>query len=149
MIMNKPKQVYTFLIRSTPKKTWDAITKPALTRKYWAGMANVSDWKNGSKWEHVNPENEVWATGKVVESVPAQRLVVSWIDPDNLKDTSRLTFEIEKLGKLVLLTVTHGNFSAVSTMPEKVAWGWPRVLSSLKTFLETGEGLDIFSGSKH
>ena len=146
--MKKPKQVYTMLIRSTPKKTWDAITKPAFTRKYWADMANVSDWKRGSKWEHLNPENEVWVTGEVAESVPTERLVLTWIDPDNLKDKSRVTFEIEKIENLVLLTVTHDNFSAASTMPDKVAWGWPRVLSSLKTFLETGKGLNIFCGTQ-
>lgn len=146
--MKKPKQVYTMLIRSTPKKTWDAITKPAFTRKYWGKMANVSDWKKGSKWEHLNQEKVVWVTGTVVECVPAKRLVISWIDPDNRKDTSRVTFELEKLDNLVLLTVTHDNFSAASTMSDKVAWGWPRVLSSLKTFLETGKGLNIFCGSE-
>jgi len=144
--MKKPKQVYTMLIRSTPKKTWDAITKPAFTRKYWGDMANVSNWKSGSKWEHLNPDNEVWVTGKVEESTPTTRLVLSWVDPDNLKDKSRVTFEIEKIENLVLLTVTHDNFSAGSTMPDKVAWGWPRVLSSLKSFLETGKGLNIFCG---
>ena len=46
--MKSPKQVYTTYIRSTPKKTWDAITKPEFTREYWGGMANVSDWKQGS-----------------------------------------------------------------------------------------------------
>ena len=63
--MKNPKLVYTTFIRSTPKKTWTAITKPEFTRQYWGEMTNVSDWKKGSKWEHHNPENEVWVTGKV------------------------------------------------------------------------------------
>jgi uncharacterized protein YndB with AHSA1/START domain len=145
--MKNSKQVYTLFIRSTPKKTWDAISKPEFTRQYWGGMTNVSDWKKGSKWEHHNPDKEVWVTGKVVESIPAKRLVLTWADPDDLKDKSRVTFEIEKFEGMVSLTVTHDKFVTDSTMAGKVAWGWPRVLSSLKTFLETGKGLNIFCGA--
>jgi len=142
--MQKPKLVYTTFIRSTPKKTWDAICKPEFTRQYWGEMTNVSDWKKGSKWEHHNPEHVVWVTGKVVESTPPKRLVLTWADPDDLKDKSRVTFEIEKVEDMVCLTVTHDKFTAGSTMAGKVSKGWPKVLSSLKTFLETGKGLNIF-----
>jgi uncharacterized protein YndB with AHSA1/START domain len=142
--MKSQKQVYTLFIRSTPKKTWDAITKPEFTRQYWGNLANVSDWKEGSKWEHMTKENEAWIVGKVVESDPPKRLVLTWADPDDLKDRSRVTFEIEPVEDMVCLTVTHGNFTTGSSMAGKVASGWPKVLSSLKTFLETGKGLNIF-----
>jgi uncharacterized protein YndB with AHSA1/START domain len=143
--MKKPKLVYQTYIRSTAKKTWDAITKPEFTRQYWAGLANVSDWKKDSKWEHVSKENEVWILGKVVESVPSKRLVVTWADPDDLKDKSRVIFEIEPMEDLVCLTVTHDKFKDGSKMAGKVSWGWPRVLSSMKSFLETGKGLNVFA----
>ena len=143
--MEKPKLVYTTYIRSTPKKTWDAITNPKFTRQYWAGMTNVSDWKKGSRWEHHNPEKEVWIMGEVVECTPPKRLVLTWADPDDLKDQSRVTFEIQAMKDHVCLTVTHDKFKAGSKMSEKVAGGWPRVLSSMKSFLETGKGLDLFS----
>ncbi|MEP6664086.1 MAG: SRPBCC family protein, partial [Verrucomicrobiota bacterium] len=136
--MEKPKLVYETFIRSTPKKTWDAITNPKFTRQYWGGMTNVSDWKKGSKWEHHNPESEVWITGKVMESIPPKRLVLTWADPDDLKDQSRVTFEIEPMEDMVCLTVTHDKFKTGSKMAGKVSWGWPRVLSSMKSFLETG-----------
>jgi uncharacterized protein YndB with AHSA1/START domain len=142
--MEKPKLVYSMFIRATPKQAWDAICKPEFTRQYWGEMTNVSDWKKGSKWEHHNPDHEVWVTGKVVESIPSKRLVLTWADPDELKDKSRVTFEIEKFEDMVCLTVTHDKFVTRSKMAGKVAWGWPRVLSSLKTFLETGKGLNIF-----
>lgn len=142
--MTKPKFVYTTFIRSTPKKTWEAISTPRFTRQYWAGMANVSEWKKGAKWEHHNPDKEVWVTGEVLECDPPKRLVLTWADPDDLKDKSRVTFEIEKVGDSVCLTVTHDQFKADSTMAPKVAQGWPKVLSSMKSFLETGKGLDVF-----
>src|SRR5258707_5093353 len=114
--MKSPKQVYTTYIRSTSKKTWDAITKPEFTRQYWAGIANVSDWKKGSKWDHLAPKNEVWITGEVVESAPPKRLVLTWADPDELNDRSRVTFEIEQVEDMVCLTVTHDNFKSGSQM---------------------------------
>lgn len=142
--MQKPKLVYTMLIRSTPKKVWDAITKPEFTRQYWAGLANVSTWKEGAEWKHVTKENEAWVQGKVVECVKNKRVVLTWAEPENLKDESRVTFELEKMEDVVCLTVTHDKFKAGSEMLGKVSWGWPRVLSSLKSFLETGKGLNIF-----
>lgn len=146
--MEKPKLVYTTYIRTTPKKVWLAITKPEFARQYWAGLANVSDWKEGSPWQHVTKGDkpEVWVTGKVVECTPPKRLVLSWADPDALADKSRVTFEIEAIEDLVCLTVTHDKFKTGSSMVGKVSGGWPRVLSSMKSFLETGKGLNVFGG---
>jgi len=145
--MKKPRLVYTTFIRTTPKKLWAAITKPEFTRQYWAGVENVSDWKKGSKWEHLGGEGkrEVWITGKVLECSPPKRLVLSWADPDDLAVKSRVTFEIEAIKDMTCLTVTHGNFKTGSKMAGKVSWGWPRVLSSMKSFLETGKGLNVFA----
>lgn len=142
--MDTPKLVYTTYIRSTASETWDAICKPEFTRQYWGGMANVSDWNTGSKWAHLNPEKEVWVAGEVVECVPHKRLVLTWADPDDLQDRSCVTFEIEPMQDMVCLTVTHGGFNADSKMAGKVSKGWPLVLSSMKTFLETGKGLNAF-----
>ena len=147
-LMEKPKLVYATYIRTTPKKLWAAITKPEFTRQYWGGLANVSDWKKGSPWKHVtdDKEPETYVTGKVVESTPPTRLVLTWADPDDLADESRVTFEIEAIEDMTCLTVTHGSFKAGSTMVKKVSFGWPRVLSSLKSFLETGKGLNVWAG---
>ena len=144
--MEKPKLVYTAYIRTTPKKLWAAITKPEFTRQYWGGAKNVSDWKPGSKWEHVfeNEPDPVWITGKVLESLPPKRLVLSWADPDLPTDKSRVTFEIEAVEDMVCLKVTHGQLKAGSKMFRGVSRGWPRVPSSMKTFLETGKGLNSF-----
>ena len=148
--MQKPKLVYTTYIRATPKKIWEAITDPKFTRQYWGGLANVSDWKKGSTWQMATAgkKPEVYTTGKVLESNPPKRLVISWADPDDLADKSRVTFEIEAMEDMTCLTVTHGSFKEGSSMVKRVSFGWPRVLSSLKSFLETGKGLNVFAGCK-
>lgn len=144
--MQKPKLVYKTYIRTTPKKVWTAITKHEFTRQYWAGLATVSDWKKGSPWQLAaeGDKPDIYVTGRVLECVPLKCLVLSWAEPENLADKSRVTFEIEPIKDLVCLTVTHGNFKAGSKIPGKVSGGWPRVLSSMKSFLETGKGLNLF-----
>jgi uncharacterized protein YndB with AHSA1/START domain len=148
--MTKPEFVYTTFIKTTPEKLWDAITNPEFTRQYWGGLENVSDWKKGSKWEHIarDEKDPVYVTGHVLEADRPKRLVLTWADPDNLPDESRVTFEIEQIEDMVRLTVVHGDFKPGSTMAPKIESGWPRVLSSLKSFLETGRGLNVRAGKK-
>jgi uncharacterized protein YndB with AHSA1/START domain len=143
--MTKPEFVYTTYIKSTPEKVWAAITNPEFARQYWGGLENVSDWKRGSKWEHIarDEQDPVYVTGEVLESDPPKRLVLTWADPDRLDDVSRVTMEIEPIKEMVRLTVIHGEFKPGSIMAPKIESGWPRVLSSMKSFLETGQGLDI------
>ncbi len=141
----KPQLVYVTYIKTTPKKLWAALTKPEFTRKYWGGMANVSDWKESSTWQHVTKGKtpEVYIQGKVEECVQYKRLVLTWADPDDLKDVSRVTFEIIPFNKDVRLNVIHGDFKPGSVMSGKVSSGWPVVIASLKSFLETGKGIDF------
>jgi uncharacterized protein YndB with AHSA1/START domain len=139
--------LYTTYIRSTPQKVWDAITNPEFARQYW-GHGNVSDWKPGSKWDMVRGDGSgiVQTTGQVLESHPPRRLVISWVDPGKTADRteySRVTFEIEVVKDAVRLDVFHNELKAGSEMARGISNGWPRVLSGLKSFLETGTGLNL------
>ncbi|MBC8035695.1 MAG: SRPBCC family protein [Rhizobiales bacterium] len=139
--------LYTTYIRSTPQKVWDAITNPEFARQYW-GHGNVSDWKPGSKWDMVRGDgsNIVQTTGEVLESNPPRRLVISWVDPSKTADRteySRVTFEIEVVKDAVRLDVFHNELKLGSEMARGISNGWPRVLSGLKSFLETGTGLNL------
>jgi len=144
--------VYVTYISSTPEKVFEAITKPELARRYW-GHENVSDWRPGSTWEHVraNDERTVQLVGKVIEASPPSRLVISWANASQAEDPaaqSRVTFDIVEYDDMVRLTVSHDELEAGSGMFNGVSKGWPAVLSSLKSFLETGQGLDIFAKPK-
>lgn len=152
MTTAKTSFVYVTYIVSTPQKVFDAIIRPEVTRRYW-GHENVSDWKVGSRWDHVraNETRGVQLTGKVIEIKPPSRLVISWADPAEANDpeaTSRVTFDIEEYDAMVRLTVTHDELQPGSGMANGIAKGWPIVLSSLKSMLETGQGLDVFAKPK-
>lgn len=148
----KTSFVYVTYIASTPEKVFEAITRADIARRYW-GHENVSDWKPGSRWEHVraNDDRKVELVGEVVEIAPPTRLVITWANASQADDPdahSRVTFEIGAYDDMVRLTVTHDELEAGGGMARGVSKGWPLVLSSLKSFLETGRGLDVFATEK-
>ncbi|WMT13029.1 SRPBCC family protein [Serratia fonticola] len=152
MSKEKTSFVYVTYIRSTPEKVFEAITRPEIARRYW-GHENVSDWKPESVWEHVRADEQrtVNIVGKVVEAVPPVRLVITWASPSQANDpasTSRVSFDIEAYDDMVRLTVTHDELVAGSSMATNIQKGWPVVLSSLKSLLETGQGIDVFAKPK-
>lgn len=141
--------VYTIYIASTPEKVWAALVQGDLTRQYWK-RENVSSWKPGDRWEHVTPDAKrtVNLVGSVLEVVPHRRLVLTWGEPADANAPerhSRVAFEIETVGEMVRLTITHDRLEPGSEMNRKIRNGWPRVLSSLKSFLETGRPLDTWA----
>ena len=151
--MKKPDYVYVTYIATTPEKVWRALTETELMREWWvdpsAGCArvNVSDWKPGSRWEHTRADGTgtVDIVGKVVESIPPRRLVYTWARPSDAEDESkhsRVAIDIEPQGDgLVRLTVTHEDLERDPQMLAGISGGWPKVLSNLKTLLETGHAL--------
>ncbi len=150
--MSKTTFVYVTYIATTPEKVFQALTEPAVTRQYW-GLENVSDWKPGSPWRHQsgNDAKTVRIVGEVVECTPPRRLVITWAfpaDAANRAKHTRVAFDLEALEKMVKLTVTHDELERGSDMERGITAGWPRVLSSLKSFLETGRPLDTWAGKR-
>lgn len=144
--------VYVTYIASTPDKVFEAIIKPEIARRYW-GHENVSDWTPDARWEHVRADDArtVELVGEVVEISPPSRLVITWAaasQADNPAGYSRVTFDIVEYEDMVRLTVTHDELEAGSGMATGISKGWPIVLSSLKSLLETGKGLDVFAKPK-
>jgi uncharacterized protein YndB with AHSA1/START domain len=152
MSTEKTSFVYVTYIRSTPQKVFDAITQPEVARRYW-GHENVSDWQAGSDWQHVraNDQRTVELVGKVVEVSPPTRLVITWANASQAGEPSaysRVSFDIVPYEAMVRLTVTHDELEAGSGMAKGIQQGWPVVLSSLKSLLETGQGIDVFAKPK-
>ena len=142
--MNIPQYVYVTYIATTAEKLWNALTDPEITRLYW-GHRNVSDWKVGSKWEHLRFDEERTAdvVGKVLESDPPWRLVTTWAYPGDAQNAalySRVSFEIKPVAGVMRLMVTHSDVQSDAELGD-IAEGWPMVLSGLKTLLETGQAL--------
>jgi uncharacterized protein YndB with AHSA1/START domain len=143
--MSKPEFVYVIYIQSTPQKIWEALIDPEMTKEFWGRHRNQSDWKIGSAWHHENYDDatDIAVAGTVVESDPPRRLVLTWTRPDQTdKDAvSRVTFDIDEFMGSARLTVTHSELTP--EMLRNISTGWPAVLSSLKSLLETGASLPM------
>ena len=142
----KPVFVYVVYINTNAEKVWNALTDGELTRQYWLNQRNTSDWKVGSPWRHEDYDNPgiLDVVGTVVESDRPHRLAVTWADPEEADDPtkrSRVTYAIDQDGPLVRLTVTHDEFEPDSDTALGLVEGWPFILSSLKTLLETGTAM--------
>jgi uncharacterized protein YndB with AHSA1/START domain/DNA-binding transcriptional ArsR family regulator len=135
--------VYVTFIRTTPETLWSALTRPDVTQQYWFGMHQQTDWKTGAAWRLVFPDGRIADTGELAEVHPPKRLVIKWRNEfkPELKSEgySRCTIELEPMDGAVKLTVTHVMERAGSKLIGAVSGGWPRILSNLKSLLETGE----------
>jgi uncharacterized protein YndB with AHSA1/START domain len=142
----KPKFVYVIYIRTTQEKLWRALIEPEFTRQYWAGTWQESDWNAGAPWRIMIPDGRVADSGEIIEFDPPRRLVLTWrneFKPELRQEGfSRLTYTLERQGDMVKLTLTHDIDWPESKFIEAVSNGWPAILSSLKSLLETGESLE-------
>ena len=140
------KFVYVTFIRTSPEKLWSALTTPEFIKQYWFDMTHETDWKVGSPWKLVVPDGRVADTGEVVEIDPPRKLVLTWqhqLFPElTAEGFSRLTYDLEPMGSSVKLTVTHTIDRKDSKLVKAVSNGWPNILASLKSLLETGEALE-------
>lgn len=138
--------VYVTYIRTTPQKLWQALIDPELTRQIWCNTWQDCEWKPGATWQLMIPDGRVGDSGVVLEIEPERRLVLSWqnqfIPELKAEGPSRMTYTIEQQGEMVKLTVLHQHDNPGSKLIAGVSSGWPMILSSLKSLLETGQPLE-------
>ncbi len=138
--MSKPQFVYVTYIETSAEKLWQALTNADFTERYWFGHRLTSDWKVGSPYRFTN-QGQPMVEGEVLISEPPRRLAYTW---NNRKDEargegiSRVTFDLEPRGKVVKLTVTHDELGEDGKTLRDISGGWPMVIASLKSLLETG-----------
>ena len=147
--MNKSEFVYVTFIRTTPERLWEALTSAEFTAQYWFGAHCESEWTPGSPWRLVFADGSLADAGEIVEATPPRKLVIKWRNEWKPEFTAEgytlCTMDIEPVADVavpaVKLRITHGIGHPDSAFIGAVSGGWPRILSNLKSLLETGETL--------
>ena len=137
--------VYVTYIRTTPEKLWSALTDMEFMRQYWFGVHCESGWTAGSPWKMVYPDGQVCDSGEIIESEPPRRLVIRWthqLKPElKAEGESRCTIELEPFDTAVKLSIVHSIEREPSKLIDAVSGGWPKIISNLKSLLETGSAI--------
>ena len=135
--------VYVSFIRTTPERLWSALTSADFMKEYWFGMHLKTDWKVGAQWQLLFADGRIADAGEVIEFEPAKRIVLRWRNefrPElKAEGFATCTIELEPVSEAVKLTVTHTIDRPESKLIGAVSGGWPRILSNLKSLLETGQ----------
>ena len=144
--MSKPEFVYVTYIETTPERLWEALTSSEFSKRYWWDTSVVSDWKVGSPFSLVL-NGKTTDVGEVLEAERPRRLSYTFRhilnEAARNERPSRVTFVLEPHGKLVKLTLTHEDFAEDSVVIDGISKGWPAIMSSLKSLLESGKALVI------
>lgn len=139
--------VYVVYIRTDAQRLWQALTQPEFTKQYWFNYTPVSDWKAGSPWKIQSEDGRIADSGEILESDPPKRLVIKWRHEMHAELTaegwSRCEMLIEPAGESVKLTIAHSIDVPHAKFIDAVSGGWPKILSNLKTLLETGKVLNF------
>ena len=135
--------VYVTYIRTTPEKLWSALTTDAeFMKQYWFGVHCQSHWTAGSSWKMVHDDGQISDAGEIVEAEPPRRLVIRWQHQSKpelkAEGESLCTMELEPSGPAVKLSITHTIERDPSKLIAAVSGGWPKIISNLKSLLETG-----------
>ena len=141
--MAKSTFVYVSYIRTTQEKLWSALTDDVeFMKEYWFGAHCESQWTPGSSWKLVSGDGQVLVAGEIVEAEPPRRLVIRWQHENKpelkAEGASLCTMELEPSGAAVKLSITQSIEREPSKLIAAVSGGWPKVISNLKSLLESG-----------
>jgi uncharacterized protein YndB with AHSA1/START domain len=141
--MAKSTFSYVIFIRTTPEHLWSALTMPDVIKQYWFGVQVDTEWKSGAPWRLILPDGRIADTGEILEAEPPKRLVIKWRNefrPElKAEGYSTCTLSLEPDSGAVKLTLLHEIGTEKAKFIEAVSGGWPRIISNLKSLLETGE----------
>jgi uncharacterized protein YndB with AHSA1/START domain len=144
----KPAIVYTIYIASTPQQVWQALTSAEFSRKYFFGNAVEVDLRVGGAYIVRTPDGALHISGEVMECDPPRKLTftfnVNWPELIEKLGPTLVSYEIEQAGDSVKLTMLQSHDRPLSDdILSGGRQGWPAILSSLKSVLETGTPLVI------
>ena len=144
----KPAIIYTIYIAAPPETVWKALTTAEFSRQYFSGFAIEADLKVGGAFIARAPDGAVHIGGEVIECDPPRKLTVTWnVNWPALVEKlgpTLVTYEIEPAGEVVKLTMLQSHDRTISDdILSGGRQGWPAILSSLKSVLETGNPLKV------
>ena len=147
----RPVTVYTIYIASTPEKVWQALTSAEFSRKYFFGNSVEVEQRVGGAYIVRTPDGALHISGEVAECDPPRKLSftfnVNWPELIEKLGPTLVTYEIEPAGEAVRLTMSEGHDRPLSDdILSGGRSGWPAILSSLKSVLETGKPLVVKMG---
>ncbi|HTB22153.1 MAG TPA: SRPBCC domain-containing protein [bacterium] len=153
--MSQPDYVYISYLRATPNQVFKALTDPQYTKQYFFGVSFDTDWKPGSKIHVPGPDGKHVLWGRVLKVEEPRLLSYTFDGPAHgtTEDAwpTTATFEIHSHGEGTRLYLTHSGLKPGDLDPRKDTFhglnnGWPAILSSLKSLLETGKALTLRPG---
>src|SRR6201996_6250786 len=147
----KPATVYTIYIASTPEKVWQALTSAEFSKQYFFGNSVEVEQKVGGAFIVRTPDGALHISGEVIECEREKKLTVTfnvnWPALIEKLGQTLVTYEIEQAGDAVRLTLTEAHERELSDdILSGGRQGWPAILSSLKSLLETGKPLIVKMG---
>ena len=142
----KPNTVYVTYIAATPEQVWQALTDPAFTRQYIFGFALEIEPRVGGAFKLLTADGSTHVKGEVLDWSPPRRLSCTW-GVKGMQDFGELpdcvvTYEIETSGETMKLTLTESHsWDVPSAILAGGRAGWPKIISGLKSVVETGKPL--------
>ena len=136
---------YQIFIQTTAEKLWEALTSSEISPNYYFGYAVRSNWNQGDSYAYEQGEHTL-VQGEIVEIDRPHKLVqtftAQWQPEVKELGRSKVTWLIEQQGEACKLTLIHEELKDLP-IAQGVIDGWSRILSSLKTYIETGEILRL------
>src|SRR6266702_8935253 len=133
---------FDIYLRSTPERVWAVLTDPGKVPAGRFGMSSHTDWHARHQVPGQTAEEEADS-----ESAAGRRLRCEWLQTEHLTANgghpSVVSFELTAMGEVTRLSLVHSHLTPGGSYLKVVAPGWPMLLSSLKSLVETGEPLEF------